>query len=104
MTAQQVKVIFRKWRFGVIAVFPEVAATMGAAYCQSFDNCDGWGAIHAALMMQQSRPATPEEYAALKRRLEADYEYDLVLVERLTQAHYETRRRDILGGQGILED
>ncbi len=87
------KVMFRFWCGDVIALFPEVAATMDPNYCTSYQRVGQHSSAHPALIVRQSRPATTEEYAALKRELERyPYEYDLEVIDRLPRNARETRR------------
>lgn len=88
------KVIFRKWpkREGgdVIALFPEVASSYIRSYdCESYQHIGQHGGASPDIV-QWTRPATPEEYAPLKRELES-IGYVLRVVKKFTRAAYEKR-------------
>lgn len=80
-------VIFRKWYkaqdgTGVIALFPDVPGD--GPMCQSYEHVGQHGSADAAGVISRTKPATPEEYAALKRELEAaPYHYRLKVVRRM---------------------
>jgi hypothetical protein len=82
------KVVFRKWpkREGgdVIALFPENIAV--GYYCDSYQHVGQHGAADYSGVVSMTKPAKPEEYAALKRELEsAPYEYKLRVIRRYTR-------------------
>ena len=89
------KVIFRLLNGEVLAIFPEVAATMDARHCSSYARVGQHGAADAAGVIFNSRPAKPAEYAALKQELEEHYEYELVVIQRVPGGAYQTRLNDI---------
>jgi hypothetical protein len=81
-------VIFRKWPAagggGVIALFPYVPGTRNPATCMSFEHVGQHGSADLAWVMTDTRPASPAEYAALKRELEsAPYSYTLAVCDRI---------------------
>jgi hypothetical protein len=65
------RVVFRFWResYDVIALFPDIPETGGA--CMSYEHVGQHGGADYSHVVAQSRPATPEEYAPLKRELES---------------------------------
>lgn len=94
---ERVPVLFRAERSGqfkgdVTAVFPTLPGTAEPwtmtcyAHIGQHGSCDqGW--------LHKTRPATPEEYADLKRELERQpYGYKLKVIQRITQAHHKERR------------
>lgn len=104
MTFEQDKdetpVLFRKRRGKqyegeITAVFPTVPGTYEFHTCTCYahvgqhGSCDfGWYA--------KTRPATPEEYASLKRELEsAPFGYRLKIVKRWTKYHDAARRAEL---------
>ena len=82
------KVIFRRWPDSqggeVIALFPEVAATVSGHDCESYMHIGQHGAA-SPWITGSTRPATPEEYAPLKCELES-IGYVLRIVKRFTRA------------------
>lgn len=78
-------VVFRRWRsFGqtVIALFPE---DTDKGMCGSFEHVGQHGLADYTGVIRKTTPATPEEYADLKRELEsAPYCYALRVVKRRT--------------------
>jgi hypothetical protein len=86
-TGETTIVIFRKWQtradgHGVIALFPKLpGGTSGM--CDSFEHTGQHGAADLAGVIRRTRPATPDEYADLKRELEsAPYSYVLTVRQR----------------------
>lgn len=91
-------VIFRKWRAepkSVIALFPYEPGSVGKPEtCQSFEHMGQHGAADLAGVMSATRPATAEEFAALKRELESKpYDYKLTVVQRTPPDAADVRRR-----------
>lgn len=86
-------VVFRRWTDvngrGVIALFPEIPAYAHAAascFCSSFEHIGQHGPADYPGVIAQTTPATPEEYADLKRELEAaPYNYVLRVAQRRGQ-------------------
>ena len=64
-------VVFRVFKDGgdVVALFPEVINYLDGA-CESYQRIGQHGAADYSHCIAISRPATPSEYAALKRELE----------------------------------
>jgi hypothetical protein len=89
------KVVFRKL-LGVgdqpvMAVFPEEPALDVDYLCANFMHAGQPGACNPKNIVNNSRPATPEEYAALKRQLE-DEGYILDVRQRITKHDADERR------------
>lgn len=83
-----VTVIFRKWRKndytgdGIIALFPDVLPE-SYGNVLSYEHVGQHGDAHYGNVIAGTVPATPDEYAALKRELEAPpYEYKLAVRRR----------------------
>lgn len=90
------KVIFRYWENDVIAIFPEDADSPNPRYCESYQHVGGHGSCDPNAIVEVSRPATPEEYASLKRELESDpYFYELKVIQRLRYSHYLNRQAQL---------
>jgi hypothetical protein len=85
-----VAVVFRRWRDvngrGIIALFPGIPAyahAASSAFCSSFEHVGQHSPADYPGVIAQTMPATPEEYADLKRELEsAPYNYVLRVVKR----------------------
>ena len=65
------RVVFRRWRDGggIVAVFPEVPATIHGEYCLSYGHVGQHAAADYHAVVRHTRPATPPEYAALADEL-----------------------------------
>lgn len=69
-------VVFRVWKSGtgagdVIALFPGVNWDAGHyALCTSYEHVGQHGGANYASVIRRTRPATPAEYADLRRELE----------------------------------
>jgi len=63
-------VVFRWWRNGVIALFPEDKWDLGFGLCTSYEHIGQHGGAYFEGIMAESRPATPLEYASLYTELE----------------------------------
>lgn len=93
---EPVDVLFRVWRRrgsdvggGVVALFPELDE--GRGRCASYAHLGGHAAADYAGVVAASRPARPEEFAALKAELEAEpYGYRLRVRQR--RASWSRRR------------
>lgn len=79
-------VVFRKWPKSeggtVLALFPYEQASHGL--CSSYEHVGQHGGADYAGCIGRTKPAKPEEYAALKRELEsAPYHYQLDVRKRV---------------------
>ncbi len=94
----RVPVLFRvdargDFKGSVTAVFPTLPGSPGCMTCYArvgqHSSCSlGW-------VMASTRPATPEEFAALKRELEsAPFHYRLRVVKRISQAMRDARNAE----------
>jgi hypothetical protein len=93
-------VMFRKWpeREGgdVIALFPYVPADDYGLYCQSFMHLGQHARANLGRVIEVTRPATPDEYAALRRELESPpYGYRLAVRLRTPHDASEVRRQEV---------
>ena len=78
------RVLKREWGGNVIALFSPVDAE---DMCPSFAHASQHVRDHYGDAINQSRPARPEEYDALKRELEAPpHNYRLRVVQRLSKS------------------
>jgi hypothetical protein len=85
-------VVFRKWTRqcdqgpgdDVIALFPEIPGSPGM--CESFEHFGQHGSAGYDGVLSITRAATPDEYADLKRELEAE-PYGYRLDVRLRRPH-----------------
>ena len=69
------RVVFRKWHThgygdGIIAMFPDWIVDELRGYVNSFEHVGQNGGADYAAVIQQTRPARPEEYRAIKAELE----------------------------------
>lgn len=74
-------VLFRWWRDEVLALLPEDEWMDG--HCTSYAHVGQHGPAHFRGIMEESRPATPEEYADLFTEME-NMEYNLDVRETYT--------------------
>ena len=97
-TVEVVKVIFRKFKDGgdIIAIFPEIPATLNAAECESYQTVGQHGACAPdGLIREATVPATPDEYQALKEELESiGYKLDIRqrYIRDMVEAHLRALR------------
>jgi hypothetical protein len=84
-------VVFRAWRNGkgngegIIALFPRDTwrDSRGVLVCQSFEHVGQHGGADYSHVIRATRPAQPQEFAALKRELEGvPYCYALRVLKR----------------------
>ena len=78
MKEEKTIVIFRRWNDhvhfpmgGVIALFPKIAYGESGSYCMSYEHIGQHGAADYQGIIQQTRPALPQEFAGLKHELES---------------------------------
>lgn len=79
------KTIFRIHRGEVIALFPEIPATVTGRDCESYMHTGQHGAACPNLARYGFRLATPEEYAPLAAEL-ARIGYELEIRQKITPA------------------
>jgi len=98
----QTIVIFRRWRSTgeVIALFPEIPATLAPQYCESYEHYGQPGAADPAGVIDATDPARPEDYAALKAELETIVGYKLAIRQRMTREMFEVRVGAIAKAKG----
>ena len=94
------KVIFRKFRDGdIIALFPEEISEPTPYYCSSYAHVGQHGAADPVLVISMTKPASPAEYADLKRELEnygpKDANYNLKVISRNHPKYLEMRKKEI---------
>ena len=80
---EKTTVIFRKWKGkaeNIIALFPWVEESPGR--CSSFEHVGQHGRADYCGVIRLTTPATPAEYADLKRELEQYYGYNLTIRKR----------------------
>jgi hypothetical protein len=103
--SDRIPVIFRTWRAKgerydreVIAIFPTLPGSYHPYTCTAFSSVGQHSACDPHSIVERSRPATRQEYRALRRELESQpYRYRLRVVKRLHPAYTAARRR-ALGG------
>jgi hypothetical protein len=91
------KVLFRMFRGEVLALFPTIAATAGNPYhCQSYAQQGQHAAADPRLVIDDSRPAFPEEYRNLARELRKRG-YKLDIRQRSSYTDTNERRQQLAG-------
>lgn len=88
------KVIFRIYSDGdVIALFPEIASDNLGYNCNSYMHVGQHGGASPMVVVGQTKPATPDEYAVLQDELERAVGYDLKIIKRFRYVHQLERMR-----------
>ena len=88
-------VIFRKSEREIVAVFPYDPGDISAVTMGCYAHF-GQHAACAVEWYRTTKPATPEEYADLKRELEAaPYEYRFKVLRRIPSDAYAQRRANL---------
>lgn len=88
------KVIFRKCCNGeIIALFPQLAGSFNPSECMSYMFCGQHG-IASVFIVQDTKLATPDEYATLQDELERVIGYDLHIVNKFTYADQKQRAKE----------
>ena len=83
------KVIFKYWKSGVIALFPELAGDNNPyRTCESYQHLGQHGA--ASVDLSSLKAATPYQYASLKVELE-QIGYDLLIVKKFSRKMLQER-------------
>jgi hypothetical protein len=86
------KVIFRKWKNGTIdALFPELPHDPNGFTCVAYSHVGQHSGADYHGVISQTKPAAPDEYAALAREL-TRIGYALDVVKREPRGAYQTRR------------
>ncbi len=83
-------VIFRKWRSNgdIIALFPAEVSDYQGQYCLSYMHIGQHGGAEYSLILQQTLPTKPAEYADLLKELIAIGYTDLKIYQRRTRVLY----------------
>jgi len=90
------KVIFRIWPDGgVIALFPQIAASVDGYLCESYMHVGQHGAATPGIV-NNTRPAKPAEYKELLQELE-QIGYNPVIVKKFTYKDYLIRKSQYKG-------
>jgi hypothetical protein len=86
-------VVFRKWRDSgdIIALFPELPASIHGEYCLSYERVGQHAAADYHGVICHTLPAAPHEYAALTDEL-ARIGYRLKPQRRASWRHHQRRR------------
>ena len=91
MKPERTKVLFRWFRKEALALFPAEAGTFDLSTCFSYQQCGQHSSAGLAFCIQQSHPATPQEYrdfAAELRRMG----YRLEIRQRATRKDFLNRK------------
>jgi len=101
MSSQQpLPVLFRMWKKSkdVIALFPTVPSDIAGQLVESYERVGQHAGADLYGIIAESRPATPSEYASLKRELEgAPYHYKLRVYQRVTGEMHDAFLRELRG-------
>jgi hypothetical protein len=88
------KVIFRIYPDGdIVALFPEIASDNIGYNCNSYMHVGQHGGACPMIVVSQTKPATPDEYAVLQDELERVVGYDLKIIKRFRYVHQLERMR-----------
>ena len=86
------KTIFRKFKDGeVIALFPQIADSIGGGLCQSYMHTGQHSSATPDLVVKLTKLATPEEYAELLAELE-QIGYNPQPAQKFTYKDFEIRK------------
>ena len=90
---QTVPVIFRRWPNGdICALFPTIASDYEGRHCTVYSHIGQHGAAEYGHVIDQTKPATPDEYAPLMRELES-IGYENLRVYRRANWRFHAARR-----------
>lgn len=91
----KIKVLFRMFKGEVIALFPQMAATVGnAAHCESYAHIGQHGAADPFGVIRGSRPAKGSEYRELAAELRR-IGYTLDIRSRTGRSDYAQRKAQL---------
>jgi len=95
------RVVFRKWKEtgDILALFPDIPDDVEGLYCTSYERIGQHGGATYSYCIEQTTPASQEEYASLKEELESEpYNYKLKVVKRCHPKYSENARklRDVI--------
>jgi hypothetical protein len=94
MAEESTIVIFRKYPDDeVIALFPEIPADNQGLLCLSYMHVGQHGHADCSIVSRETRPASPSEYAPLKKELES-IGYVLEVRERITPTMKKRREQE----------
>lgn len=94
MAEEKTIVVFRKYPDGeVIALFSEIPHDNRGLLCSSYMHVGQHGAASCPNVSRETEPASPFEYAPLKKELEW-IGYNLEVRERITPAMKKVRMRE----------
>ncbi len=89
-TEEITKVVFRRFEGDIIALFPEIAATLDPCHCQSYMHLGQHGAADYYKVLTSSKPVTDQEAGSLKEELEG-LGYKLTIYKRSPVDAYQKR-------------
>lgn len=85
-------VLFRYWLDDILALLPFIVGDPDPRTCMSYQHIGQHGAAAFNAMLDESRPATQDEYADLQTELES-MEYELAIVEDIDRKQALASRR-----------
>ena len=77
-------------------MFPKIAVDQIGYNCQSYMHVGQHGAANPMIVLKQTKPATPDEYAVLQDELERVIGYDLKIIKRFRYVHQLERQRQAI--------
>lgn len=91
------RVLFRKYSDGgIIAIFPYICGDTSPYTCASYMHLGQHGACDPRLVIANTQPAKPTEFADLKRELESEpYGYRFKIGHRLTRDALSARKKEL---------
>ena len=94
---EETKVIFRFWKLSqdIIAIFPELCGDSSPYTCQSYEHLGQHSSCDPCGIINNSRPARPDEYEDLKAELENHFGYNLKVIKRNSYTFVDVRRAQL---------
>lgn len=87
------KVVFRKWRGEIIALFPYEFTDQIGFFCSSYMHVGQHGCADYTSIVNRSKPALPSEYESLRHEL-TNLGYNLLVIQKINMKEwYEERKK-----------
>jgi len=87
------KVVFRKWRGEIIALFPYEFTDQIGFFCSSYMHVGQHGSADYTSIINRSKPALPAEYLPLKKEL-IGLGYNLLIIQKINiNEWYEAKKK-----------
>ena len=92
-TEEKTKTVFRIWPDGeVIALFPQIAASVDGHLCQDYVQVGQHGAADTLIVVRRTRSAKPKEYQPLLKELR-QIGYNPQIAKRCTYRDFQIRQK-----------